>query len=162
MAVESYIAISLSPGEEEEAQNIWHRAGEVCQAALVRHGIGGRPLEITLVDEEAIAELNLRYRDRKGPTDVLSFSQDESLAEEADLGGDDMPEAARPVGDVVVCYSRARDQAKTFGHGLERELAFLALHGTLHLLGLDHQTPDEEARMMAEAEEILTTFGIVR
>ena len=66
------------------------------------------------------------------------------------------------LGDIAICYARAVEQAKEYGHSLERELAFLAVHGALHLMGYDHMTPDEENEMVRRQEEILNKMGVMR
>jgi probable rRNA maturation factor len=156
-ASEALIEVDAGP-EAAEVAEAWELARRVCDRALERAGRADGGVVLTLVDEATMADLNRRYRGREGPTDVLAFSQEEpgqgELAPE--------PQAGVPLGDVVVCLSRARHQAEAYGHSLRRELAFLALHGTLHLLGHDHGHPEEERRMMGEAEEILGAFGLGR
>lgn len=110
-------------------------------------------VSVTVVDDEQIAELNRQYRGVEGPTDVLSFS----LREGPPVAGD--PEA---LGDVVISAERAQEQAAEYGHSLARELCFLAVHGTLHLLGYDHATREEEERMMARTEAVLQPLGLSR
>jgi probable rRNA maturation factor len=66
------------------------------------------------------------------------------------------------LGDIAICYERAVEQAEEYGHSLERELAFLAVHGALHLLEYDHMEPADEQRMMQKQEEILHTMGLSR
>lgn len=114
-------------------------------------------VSITFVDDEAITDLNRDHRGLHRPTDVLSFSQ---------LEGEDMgllPEGEPlPLGDIVISLQRCQEQAVDFGHSFERELGFLTAHGMLHLLGYDHQTPEDEAAMMAKTEEILGELGLTR
>ena len=64
------------------------------------------------------------------------------------------------LGDLAVCLSRAAEQAERYGHPLERELAFLAVHGTLHLLGFDHMTAPQEEQMRARQREIMKELGL--
>ena len=106
-----------------------------------------------LTDDEGIRALNRAYRGQDRPTDVLSFSQWE---------GDPMPGADDLLGDIVVSIERATDQAERYGHTVAREVGFLAVHGLLHLLGYDHEEPDQEAAMMATAEGILSRVGLSR
>ncbi|MCG0238719.1 MAG: rRNA maturation RNase YbeY [Firmicutes bacterium] len=115
-------------------------------------------LSITFVDDAEIQALNREYRGKDRPTDVLSFAllEGEELARAA---GDGEPLA---LGDVVVSLERARAQAEEYGHRFEREVGFLICHGILHLLGYDHQTPEDEARMHGKAEEVLAGLGLVR
>jgi len=114
-------------------------------------------LSVTLVDDQAIQELNRDHRGIDEPTDVLSFSQLEGEELSA------LPEG-EPVllGDLVLSLERCVAQAAEYGHSLERELGFLVAHGVLHLIGFDHQTPADEAVMMAKTEEILGGLGLYR
>lgn len=117
------------------------------------------PLEvsITFVDDAAITDLNRDHRGLAKPTDVLSFSQLEG-EEMADI-----PEGEPlPLGDIVISLERCLAQAADYGHSFERELGFLTAHGMLHLMGYDHQTPEDEAVMMARTEEILAGLGLTR
>ena len=110
-------------------------------------------VSVLLTNNATIAELNAEWRGREGPTDVLSFSQREG--EQAD--------PSDPVlGDVVISIERALAQAEEYGHGPEREVGFLAVHGLLHLLGYDHEQPADEALMMSTTERILSAVGLER
>lgn len=121
-------------------------------------GLGGNvEVSITFVDDDAITDLNRDHRGLARPTDVLSFSQLEG-EEMADL-----PEGEPvPLGDIVISLERCLTQAADYGHSLERELGFLTAHGMLHLMGYDHQNPEDEAAMMARTEEILAGLGLTR
>lgn len=126
--------------------------------ALVRGGAPPRAaVDVSLVDDEEIRALNRDYRGVDAPTDVLSFA----LNEVEDAPGDVGP-ARRLLGDVVVSLQRAVEQAAEYGHSLAREVCFLAVHGTLHLLGYDHQLPEQERRMRALEEDILAALGMRR
>jgi probable rRNA maturation factor len=102
-------------------------------------------LSIALVDDETIAALNVRYRGKAGPTDVLSFSQ---------LEGEHVPRGERLLGDVVISVETAACQARVAHRGLDSEIARLLVHGTLHLIGYDHGH-DDEARVMRRLERQL-------
>jgi rRNA maturation RNase YbeY len=105
----------------------------------------GAELSIALVDDEAIAELNVRYREREGPTDVLSFSLEEG------------PHAERRgalLGDVVVSLETAERQARRARRRLDDEVLRLLIHGTLHLVGHDHEKDEEARRMRAEERRL--------
>lgn len=73
--------------------------------------------------------------------------------------GDEIPLL---LGDIVISIDKAKEQAEDYGHSLERELGFLAVHGFLHLLGYDHQTQEQEQKMFQRQEEILNEFGLKR
>ncbi len=117
----------------------------------------GRSLEeeitLILVDDGQIWELNRTYRKLDRITDVLAFDlQDEMTGKEED----------RILGDVVISVERAAAQAQEYGHSLEREIAFLAVHGILHLLGYDHSSAAEEKEMFSRQHFILKKFHFER
>jgi probable rRNA maturation factor len=114
-------------------------------ALLAALGRAASELSVALVGDEEMTELNERYRGRRGPTDVLSFS----LVE-----GDHAAFRGELLGDVVIDVVQAARQAEERGHPLQDELLRLLIHGTLHLLGHDHQEP-EEAREMEACERRL-------
>lgn len=112
-------------------------------------------IEFVLTDNSEIHKLNLQYRHKDAPTDVLSFAWEES--ENSFPGEDNM------LGQIIISLDRAKEQAKEYGHSLEREMAFLSIHGLLHLVGYDHEVgPKEEKRMREREKEILETLGIDR
>jgi probable rRNA maturation factor len=119
---------------------------------------------ITIVDDARIHELNREYRGVDRPTDVLSFALNEAGEEEPDIFLDESEADDYPnmLGDIVISLPRARAQADEYGHSLERELCFLAVHGFLHLLGYDHGSPDEEKEMFGRQEEVLQAIGLTR
>jgi probable rRNA maturation factor len=102
----------------------------------------GSELSLALVDDDAIARLNKKYRHKARATDVLSF-QVEPLAN----GG------PRILGDVVISIDKALEQAKTGGWTLNEEIDRLLIHGILHLLGYDHERSPKEARVMRALEK---------
>ncbi|HRX58498.1 MAG TPA: rRNA maturation RNase YbeY [Eubacteriales bacterium] len=122
-------------------------------AALENGGAGG-DVCVLITDAEEIQSLNRNYRKIDRVTDVLTFPAWEG---EAILCPKD-----EYLGDIAICYERAQQQAQDYGHSLERELAFLAVHGALHLLGYDHMTPEDEKTMQKKQEEILTGLGLTR
>lgn len=110
-------------------------------------------LSVWLTDDDEVQVLNRDYRGVDKPTDVLSFAQREGEAAASD----------DPVlGDVIISVPRALSQAQAYGHSAAREVAFLTVHGTLHLLGWDHEAPEDEAKMMQKTEEILAAIGLTR
>ncbi len=119
---------------------------------------GAYVIALHLVGDETIRQLNREHRGKDAATDVLSFPlQDAS-------GADFVMPPGAPVhlGDVLVSSPRAVAQALEFGHSRERELAYLAAHGVLHLLGYDHEEEADRARMRAREEEALSPFGLTR
>jgi probable rRNA maturation factor len=111
-----------------------------------------RPGEVTVVvtDEQGIRELNRDFLDQDEVTDVLAFATQEDVGPFVPA-----PEAGKYLGDVIVCYPRAVEQALEQDHSVPEELALLVVHGVLHLLGYDHASEPEEAAMWALQEEIL-------
>ena len=111
-----------------------------------------RSVSVLITDNEEIHQLNLQYRQKDAPTDVLSFplfDEDGNLDEEE-------------LGDIVISLERAQAQAEEYNHSLKREVAFLTAHSMLHLLGYDHMEPEEEAVMISKQEKSLTELGITR
>ena len=144
--------------EREQAGRLVDLAARACEEALRQEGWGTWLLSLTLTSRERVHALNRAYRHVDAPTDVLSFSQREGDEEPALPDG----EGPRLLGDVVVALEVAREQAEQFGHSVERETTFLAVHGTLHLLGYDHEDPEAEADMMTRTERALGRLGLVR
>lgn len=122
-------------------------------AALEHENVGGRcELSITLTDNEAIHELNVRYRNIDRPTDVLSFPQ---IDFEND-GVDKSDDTYKVLGDIVISLEMAQSQAEQIGHSVQHEAAFLCVHSVLHLLGYDHELgEDEEKEMFSKQKEII-------
>lgn len=114
-------------------------------------------VSIFLTTDDEVRRLNAEYRGVNRTTDVLSFS-----LEEADDSFVRQPEGSRWLGEVVVSYPQAVRQAAEYGHSIERETAFLTVHGILHLLGYDHQDPEGEAIMTRRQEEVLSSLGLTR
>ena len=112
-------------------------------------------LEVVLTNDEEIHKLNLAYRGKDRPTDVLSFSWAE--AEET------FPGESELLGEIIISLDTAKRQAEEYRHSFERELAFLGIHGFLHLIGYDHELgEEEEERMMIRQEQILNSLNILR
>jgi probable rRNA maturation factor len=119
----------------------------------------GRPAECTIelvvVDEAEMSDLNRRFRDVDGPTDVLSFPL---VTDFFTLP----PGAPLHLGDIALCANMAITQAETFGHSLEREVAYLFVHGLYHILGYDHESEPEQAVMREKEEAALAEVGLPR
>ncbi len=135
---------------------------------LVAEGVQGDvELSLLFVDEETIAELNARFMDADGPTDVLAFPIDDPVVAgrwpDASTSGPDR-EDPEPgdlpllLGDVVVCPAVAERQAPEHAGSYDDELALLVVHGVLHVLGHDHAEPDETAVMQARERALLDEF----
>lgn len=114
-------------------------------------------ISIVLTDNATVAQLNREFRGIDAPTDVLSFPSDPLPPELADELGDDEPPY---LGDLVIAYPYTVAQAEREGHPLTESFMLLVVHGTLHLLGYDHNTPESRAEMWAAQDSALTTLGI--
>ena len=122
-------------------------------AARVTLELGGHPdadLTILTVDNARIQGLNRDFLGHDAPTDVLSFPADEP----------DPETGRRYLGDVVISYARAAEQAAERSHAVEAEMQLLVVHGVLHLLGHDHAEPDEKERMWAAQAGALERLGV--
>ncbi|MFT4412676.1 rRNA maturation RNase YbeY [Fredinandcohnia humi] len=119
----------------------------------------GSEVSITFVDNDRIQEINRDYRDKDQPTDVISFAMEEMGEGEIEIVGEDLPTI---LGDIIISIPRAKEQADDYGHSFMRELGFLSIHGFLHLLGYDHETPEEEEVMFTKQKEILEEYGLKR
>ncbi len=120
--------------------------------ALRLEGVGPQgEVSIVLVDNSHIHELNLTYREKDSPTDVLAFNLQDGCT---DSGDDTL------LGDVVISLEKAAEQGNALGHSLKREVAFLAVHGILHLLDYDHDSDAAEQEMKEKQEMILHNFNL--
>ena len=141
---------------------------DLAHAVLIDSGVRGEAeLSLLFVDEEVIADLNKRYMDKEGPTDVLAFPIDDPIdsgrwPDSGSTGPDREPpelvDLPMLLGDVVVCPSVAAAQAPSHAGSYDDELALLVVHGVLHVLGLDHAEPDEAAAMQARERELLDRY----
>ncbi len=114
-------------------------------------------ISVLLTDNEGIHELNREYRNVDRPTDVLSFPANELTPGEFDAEMCDIdPETGRAfLGDMAISLEKCAAQAEEYGHSFERELMYLTVHSTLHLLGYDHVDEAEMKRQMRAREEII-------
>lgn len=121
-------------------------------------------VDAVLTDDEGVRQVNLAMRQMDKPTDVLSFPA-------FDLRPGELPGPAAadpgsglvPLGDMVISIERVRAQAEEYGHSTRRELAYLAVHSVLHLLGYDHLDEGaQKARMREREESILDGLGMVK
>lgn len=126
--------------------------GAVSHVLEHQGAIAGCELSIVISEDESVAALNQQFRGIASPTDVLSFPalKDKSLAK------------VRPVylGDLVIAYPYAQHQAEREGLPFTDSMALLVIHGTLHLLGYDHDMPTNREKMWAVQAQILTDLSI--
>ncbi|MDP1538710.1 MAG: rRNA maturation RNase YbeY [bacterium] len=107
---------------------------EVAKKVLISENKERLELSIVLVGQARIRELNKKYRKINKPTDVLSFNYDNT-------------------GEIVICPSQIKENAKEYKSTYEKELAKVLIHGALHLLGYDHEKGEKEARKMEEKQK---------
>ena len=127
-------------------------------------------VSLLLTGDEQIREMNRSFRQKDAVTDVLSFpladfpeEGDFSFLEESAAEEYFNPESGElMLGDIVINASRVISQAEEYGHSQIREFSFLIVHSLLHLTGYDHMEPEEEMRMRARQEQILSQLGIER
>ncbi len=130
--------------ELEETINI------VIEKVFEYEDVEPRNVSVLITDNEEIHGLNLEYRGKDAPTDVLSFPL---FDEDGNLDDEEL-------GDIVISLERAVAQAEEYNHSLKREVAFLTAHSMLHLLGYDHENGEQE--MYVKQDEILNELGITR
>ncbi|MCL2676501.1 MAG: rRNA maturation RNase YbeY [Streptococcaceae bacterium] len=127
-----------------------------------------KEMSVTFVDNLRSQEINLHYRQKDAPTDVISleyqadeteFFFDEDMEIPAELA-DELADSF--MGELFISIDKAKEQAEEYGHSLEREYGWLAVHGFLHINGYDHYTPEEEKEMFDLQKEILETYGLTR
>jgi len=143
--------------ETEVSDEMIERIEAVVEKVLEVEGIHQQgELSVMFVSNEEIKELNNTHRDKDAVTDVLSFPQYE-----------DMEAVIREVGyvalgDIVISFDRAAEQAEEYGHSIEREICYLVTHSMYHLLGFDHMDEGDKKEMRLREENILAELGIER
>jgi len=139
---------------EEEIKEL-ETVEKVLYSAVEKEKLDNVSFNLIIVDNKYIHELNRTYRHIDRETDVITFA----LEDEDSIV---LPDKERILGDIYISIDKAKAQAEEYGHSLLRELSFLAVHGFYHLLGYDHQTPEEEKVMFTKQEEVLEAYGIRR
>ncbi len=109
---------------------------------------------VIFVGNQTIRQINKEYRGIDKETDVISFALEDNEEITFEFG--------RLLGDIYISVPKMQSQAKEYGHSETREMAFLTIHGLLHLLGYDHMTKEDEEIMFKEQEMILNGYGITR
>ncbi len=115
-------------------------------------------LSLRLTDDHEIHTLNSQYRQQDKPTDVLAFASLEVDSPPTEAMAETEP---LYLGDIVISVETAQRQASDRGHSLEIELAWLAAHGLLHLLGWDHPDEEQLTQMLNQQETLLHTVGLI-
>ena len=103
-------------------------------------------INVILLNSEDMIKLNKKYRGIDSDTDVLSFSYND--------------EKMTTIGDIFVSHKKIIEQSTRYGHSVHRELAFLVVHGFLHILGYDHDSKENEVKMLSKQNEILIKVGM--
>ena len=131
------------------------RLRKAVEETLVAHGVDA-PVELGLVitDDQVVQELNRSYRGLDATTDVLAFALWEQSQDFATP-----PNGILHLGEVFISCPQAARQAQEQGHPLEQELALLVIHGVLHLLGYDDESPENEQEMRAMEEKLLASIA---
>lgn len=139
---------------DEKTGKYMRKSAEEC---VLREGLDAErcAVSVTFTDKDGIKELNRDYRGVDSVTDVLSFPQYDDFEE---IPG----EGEILLGDVVICRERAAEQAREFGHSLDREMIYLFTHSILHLLGYDHMEEEEKREMRLKEEEVMDFLGLSR
>ena len=119
---------------------------------MARGAIVGSSLTIVITDNAAVQALNQQFRGIDAPTDVLSFP--------ADAPPITLPDTPPYLGDLIIAHPYALAQAQRERHNVNDSFVLLVVHGTLHLLGYDHDTPERRAEMWAEQEAALKKLGV--
>ena len=130
---------------------------KACNATLKFEGIeDSAEVDVSIVDDEAIREINREFRNIDASTDVLSFPLGENGKFDKNPENNNLM-----LGDIVISIDHAIHQADLYGHGTQREIAFLTVHSMLHLLGYDHVNGGIEQTIMREKEEkVLEALGL--
>lgn len=120
-------------------------------------------ISLTITDNPSIHEINIDTRNVDSPTDVLSFPMLDATDGKIAPSDEDFADGFLILGDIVISFERANEQAKEFGHSFLREIGFLTVHSMLHLLGYDHETSeDDEQKMFAKQRKILESINLTR
>ncbi len=153
MSEDIYVEIDIEAEGAPEAGWFESVAGDVLKAEGVT-----TPYEvgIILTDQETVHALNRQYRNVDSPTDVIAFYTEDHGPDAAPfvLPGD----GVRRIGDIVISLQQATEQALEEHHSVEQELCLLVTHGLLHLLGYDHETPDDAPRMRGREAVLMEQF----
>ena len=128
---------------------------KLIEFALKHENLTNVTFNVIFVDGKTIREINKNYRNIDRETDVISFALEDG---EENINF----EFGRLLGDIYICTSKMKEQAKEYGHSEKREMGFLTIHGLLHLLGYDHMNKEEEKIMFDKQKEILDAYGLTR
>ncbi len=160
--------VEVFVADEQSAQTVEVARWEALARSVLAHeGVeGDAELALMFVDEATMTELNGTFMGGDGPTDVLAFPIDDDEAavgrspDGSTTGPDRDPSGDVPLllGDVVICPAVAARNAPSHAGTYEDEIALLVVHGILHVLGMDHATPEETEVMQARERELLDRY----
>lgn len=121
------------------------------EEVLSGEGHENAEMSAVFIGEEEMAEINQKYRNKKGATDILSFPQDGFGLEGTDINF---------IGEIIICPLKIKNQAKLAGVSYDEEMARVLIHGTLHLLGYDHEESEKEEEIMAKKENFYLSSAL--
>ncbi|HHY18193.1 MAG TPA: rRNA maturation RNase YbeY [Firmicutes bacterium] len=158
MSIEIDVLLESEIGKRQR-EFLVSTARDVVRFTLKKEGrdVQNSEVSVLFTGDDFIADLNKQYRDENGPTDVLSFPMLEFDSEIEEINIPGLPDM---LGDIVISLETASRHADAHEKTLRQELALLLVHGTLHLLGYDHDEPQKEAVMWARQDEILKALNI--
>ncbi len=145
--------IDISNKTNEDLDYYMKLLDKLFQFATKKEKLDNVSFSVVFVDDLMIHEINKTYRNIDRATDVISFALEDNM---------DIKTPIRLLGDIYISIDMARKQHVCYGHSLEREICFLAVHGFYHLLGYDHIKKEDEVVMFQKQEDILNEFGIKR
>ena len=148
--------IEIDPRYQELVEEAWLAAA--ARATLRACGRDAFSLSILIVDDDDLRRYNRHYRQQDEPTDVLSFAVQEGSHLSAEMPDALAAELDAELGDLLLAFPYASRQAERYGHSLAAELQLLVVHGTLHLLGYDHDTETRHAEMWRKQSDILSSL----
>lgn len=155
------INIIIDEGFEGSPEVSWLRS--VAEQVLIAQGASSDvELGLVITTQERVQQLNKRYRKKDSPTDVLAFYMT-SAAEKTEADSASFvapPDGLLHLGEVIISYPQAVIQAKEHQHSIKKEIAILIIHGVLHLLGYDHEGPEQKRQMRAREAEILSQIEV--
>jgi probable rRNA maturation factor len=148
------INVSVEPNLNVSLDETWLQ--KIAIKALEAEGIiSSAEIGLVITDSKTIQKLNRTYRGEDKPTDVLAFHMIPCTSQEPEQPFVRPPDGINHLGEVVISYPQAVKQARERDRSIELELALLTVHGVLHLLGYDHELPQENQLMKAKENEIL-------
>jgi probable rRNA maturation factor len=149
------LVIGVDKGFQGRIDKRWLR--RLVKESLGAHGVDAEvELSLLITDDATVRELNKKYRGKDKTTDVLSFALEADKRGDAAAGFVMPPGEMVHLGEVIVSYPKAAEQAAERNRAVEDELALLVVHGVLHLLGYDHDKPAREREMRSMEQRVLS------